>query len=548
MSKQRDLTSRNICIAPEDAEYYDYEKLYTLQEVFAMVNDTKSHIEEDSWILFQKEEQAIQIKDLEVYQSLYENDQEPLKYMVIKLKSEELFSFEELAFKLHMGEVRPDYKCFGDDFFGTLADIPGLVEEALSYNIWLMPNENYHGLSQVENWKEIAQKYSNNEIKPGTKFTNKKTGEIIEIELIPEFKDELTVVICEKRIQKRKQKLDDVRTIVYSKLINSSTVVSDVGKAHDLILEAYDGLMLEIFHDVMKKITEEKGPPPVKFQCVAAGSYARNELSTHSDIDAMVLIQENKDANKDYFNRFNELFKERVSELGELFSKDAPGFRICPIFNFSKIGTPAEAFLAVTNYEKLPENSLLRNVHVLNGIRDLRPLFGYPDNNTPNLVREFQELLAAEYQTIGLEHGMDLLKLADEQLKIELHNTTDIKKSCYRSMQYFVQGLALYFQVDLSILEGTRRIDVLIEKSVVSENYGRKLKLLISHIGRIRILLQCEAGKDTSTISEKWQKDPDLQKIFFLMPHIHQNIDAFIGGNHEVFNPKGSLSVNFNWE
>ncbi len=296
------------------------------------------------------------------------------------------------------------------------------------------------------------------------------------------------------------------------------------------------------FHSLLKDayaiLAEE---PPCNYDFRAMGSVSREEPSPYSDLEWMILIEDEK--YKEYFVNLAliiELLTLTLGESGEKESNDPllsafSCLRKSRIFGFQIDGNPAEDQGLIGTPSKMAnlQNGFLNDPATINHTVQKSISLA---QSTPELFQQYQtdmwNILDAEIECIANRQKSSYAYLK-ERYKDFMERWTDInppilniKKQYVELLNHTLSDLALYFGVKkVNTLD---IIDDLVNKEIFSPRTGDVLKEAVAAIFSIRVRLHCFYGERNDegskvesqthcVLTQKEQKA--LRKIYWLVIH-----------------------------
>ncbi|NGX43092.1 MAG: hypothetical protein K940chlam7_01383, partial [Chlamydiae bacterium] len=236
------------------------------------------------------------------------------------------------------------------------------------------------------------------------------------------------------------------------------------------------------------------GPPPCAYDLRAMGSIGRGELCPYSDLEWMILIEDEK--HFDYFQKLAQIIKLQIVSLGETAASNLPVFSCLGDkhksgFHVDSGSDPVDATLELIRTPQamackqkawdgekehsdacLPVHTLRKSCSLLS---DHSFLFTEYENEMEKILSlplpEGEQILLGK--TIGQRRALGLL---GEQLKAygecfktppEKQTVLDIKEQFIQLINYCLNDLALYYNIrEVNTLD---IIDALVEKEVFTE-------------------------------------------------------------------------------
>src|SRR5271166_1153899 len=232
------------------------------------------------------------------------------------------------------------------------------------------------------------------------------------------------------------------------------------------------------------------GPAPCGYDLRFMGSVAREEICRYSDIEWMILIEDDK--HLDYYKKLVRIIELQIIFLGETAATDLPVFNCISQKNRSGLHIDTGGHPIHANLIKTPKEmaQLQRSIE---GVEDdpcqphhsLRKTLSFHTND-PRLEAAYCKEISLVLPESGAKaRALALLKTRLQSYKHEFAQpfeqlaTVDLKKGFVELIYYALHDMALYY--GLKTLNTLDLIDELVKQNVFTKQSGVLLKQVIGH-------------------------------------------------------------------
>jgi hypothetical protein len=301
----------------------------------------------------------------------------------------------------------------------------------------------------------------------------------------------------------------------------------DAGELQELWTNLVDNLLQELFLEVVGG-----AKVPCHYSFVACGSGARQEMCPYSDIDFVLLIE--NDSNAGVFRSWCEQVRDKINLFRENEVDSIPksasmrkGLRFCAggLNPLGGLEVP-ELIRSPQSMATLLEDSKLDS-HASQGLQETRLMFGSGGTSEPlgnggsrtidqsmvlyhlftkerdhALSRVSWQFSGTPMATLNRRKGLGFVKEALGKA-IPLANDVqwDIKQQFYRLPQFIVKGLATYYGVPFASTR--KQIETLEGMGHLSAKYAKQLVDVMNAVGKIRVLAHLETGTESDKVYTK---------------------------------------------
>jgi hypothetical protein len=320
--------------------------------------------------------------------------------------------------------------------------------------------------------------------------------------------------------------------------------------------------MKEFISTLFKQAEALLGPAPCNYSILGMGSIARGDMTPYSDLESILLVEQDISKNsaaRNYFETLLRLVEFQVHSLGESFD-DNPGFHLdkeChPLIMPELIGTPEQ----LLHRFKLTDLSGISTEQDGNGLLAYTLLRPTLVHGSASLFDKYQSQLnqalnqnTEQRQTKAKEFIRVHVKTFNEETRKSFDESDQFKKGCH--LKKNLLGPLTHLLTDLAFhhhFAGVNLVDILAELSeqkILNAEFAQVCRGALAELNLLRLRTHLESNQQNDTLIEtSVLQVTRLQYIFngICAALYYQPERLFVSANkshHPVINPLSEINT-----